>query len=307
MNNLIYKIKSILYKYSKEGKKYKRPSYEELKKFKNFQRSEKNKLILSFGAGRSGQNWCSKIFNSHKNWVGSAERYADYEAFFRFITFYKLPISKENFYELMILSIKRDMSLYQNTFISSPYFAFEVYEIVEKLNPNFVFFNIRDPISSIESFHKKGWYKFIDDFNNFQSPSIDITESQYRSFSRIIPTGDFLSKWCSLTRIGKITWFWATINRSIYDDFSKITKSDKYFLKLKDINQNYSKYKKLVEIFDLKDQLNHKDFLKIIDKAPNKGGENKYFYKEWSNKEKKEFSDILGEIFPYYDQINTNI
>ena len=307
MNHYLYKFKNKLFGLTNEARKFRRPTYEELVKFKNFQRLENNKLILSFGAGRSGQNWCSKIFNSHNNWVGSAERFADYEAFYRFVTFYKLSISKENFYKLINLSIQRDMSLYGNTFISSPYFSFGVNELVEKLNPNFIFFNIRDPISSVESFHKKGWYKFINNLDNTISPTIDITNSQYRSFSRIIPTGEYLKKWHKFTRIGKITWFWATINKSIYDSFNKISKIEKYYLKLKDINQNYSKYKRLVEVFDFKNQLNKNQFLKIINKAPNKGSGDKYFYKEWNKQEKKEFLNILDEIFPHYEQIETNI
>lgn len=57
MNNLIYKIKNKIFNFSKEAKKIKRPSYEELIKYENFSRSVKNKLIISFGSGRSGQNW----------------------------------------------------------------------------------------------------------------------------------------------------------------------------------------------------------------------------------------------------------
>ena len=51
---------------------------------------------------------------------------------------------------------------------------------------------------------------------------IDISDSQYRSFSRIVPKGEFLKEWLSLTRIGKITWFWSVVNNTIYNDFNKI-------------------------------------------------------------------------------------
>ena len=81
MNNFIYKIKNRLFQYSNEAKKIKRPSFEELTKYQNFQRGSDNNLALSFGSGRSGQNWFSKIFNSHSNWIGSCERFADFEAF----------------------------------------------------------------------------------------------------------------------------------------------------------------------------------------------------------------------------------
>ena len=97
MNNLIYIFKNILFRISKEGVKLKRPTYKDLIKYENFQRNENNKLALSFAAGRSGQNWFSKIFNSHSNWIGSCERFADFEAFYRYVSYYNLPIYKEGF------------------------------------------------------------------------------------------------------------------------------------------------------------------------------------------------------------------
>ena len=307
MRDLIYKIKSRVFRYSKEANKYKRPSYDELLKYKNFERKNNNNLALAFGAGRCGLSWFSKIFNSHKNWVGSVERFADYEAFYRYITYYNLPVNRESFYKLMELSYKRDMALYQNTFISSSYLSFGVKELTEKLNPNYIFFNIRNPINSVESFYKKGWYFYTDGNKNMESPSIDITNSQYRSFSRIIPTGEKLKKWKDLSRIGKISFFWATINKSIYDDFKKINNIDKYNVKLEDINQNYSIYENLVEKFDFKEKLKKNKFLEIINKAPNKGSKDKYLYKDWNDLEKKEFTNVINEIFPYYESIKTDI
>ena len=307
MNDLIYKIKSRLYRYSKEGKKYKRPSYSELIKFKNFQRTNDNNLALSFGAGRCGQNWFAKIFNSHNNWVGSGERFPDHEAFYRYITYYNLPVNKDGFYRLMDLAIKRDMALYQNSLIACPYLSFGIQELIEKLHPNYIFFNLRNPVSSIESFYKKGWYLYSDDNKNLQSPLIDITNNQTRSFSRIVPRGTDFEKWKELSRIGKIAFFWATINRAIYDEFQKVNNITKYYIKLEDINQNYTLYENLVKKFGLKEKLKKNEFINIINKAPNKGPEKKYVYKDWTDLEKKEFTKTIDEIFPYYESIETNI
>lgn len=307
MNYLIYKIKNKLFSYSTEAKKYKRPSYNELILYKNFKITEKNHLALSFGAGRSGQNWFSKIFNSHDNWVGSAERFADYEAFYRYISYYNLPVHRESFFELIELSIKRDMALYQNSFIASPYFSFGVQELTNRLSPNFIFFNIRDPIKAVESFHRKGWYLNYDKKSNIKSPHINIFQNQYRSFSRIIPNDDYLDEWLNLSRIGKIIWFWCTINKSIYDSFRKIVNIEKYYVKLEDINQNYHIYENICEKFYFKNKMSKKKFFNTINKAPNKGKENKYLYRNWSNQEKNEFEKILNDFFTEYSEIKTNL
>tara|TARA_B100001063_G_C16739758_1_gene544093 strand:- start:42 stop:965 length:924 start_codon:yes stop_codon:yes gene_type:complete len=307
MNNLIYIFKNILFRNTKEAAKLKRPVYKDLIRYENFQRKTNNKLALSFAAGRSGQNWFSKIFNSHSNWIGSCERFADFEAFYRYVSYYKLPIYKEGFFKLIELSSKRDMSLYQNSFISSPYLSFGVEELTKKLKPNYIFFNLRHPIQTVESLHKKGWYINFDNQNIIKSPLVDFSQSQYRSFSRIVPKGEYLDKWSSLSRIGKITWFWSTINKAIFDDFNKIKNTDKFYIKLEDVHQNYDTYEKLANKFNFQNKMTKNKFLGAINKAPNKGSNEKYFYKEWNNLEKKEFDIIINEIFPYYDKIKTNL
>ena len=187
MNTLIYKIKNKLFRFSKEASKLKRPSYDELIKYKSFNRSSHNKFILSFGAGRCGQNWFAKIFNSHSNWIGTSERFSDFEAFYRYISFYNLPIEKEGVFRLFELAANRDFAKYQNTFIASPYFSFGVEELYKRLKPNHIFFHIRNPVKSIESFYRKGWYSNLNDFPNIKSPLIDVSNNLTRSLSRVIP------------------------------------------------------------------------------------------------------------------------
>jgi len=275
VNNFFYKIKNRLFNLSREAKKLKRPTYKELIKYQDFQRKDNNFLALSFGAGRSGQNWFSKIFNSHSNWIGTCERFAEYEAFYRYICYYNLPIYKDGFINLVELSSKRDMAKHQNSFISSPYLSLGVEELTNKLKPNYIFFNIRNPIQTVESLYNKGWYLNFNDQKEINSPLIDISDSQYRSFSRIVPKGDFLKEWLSFTRIGKITWFWSTVNKAIYDDFEN--------------------------------KMSESQFYKVLNKASNNDTNLNHVYKNWSNLEKKEFENIIDTIFPHYDKISTNI
>ena len=110
----------------------------------------------------------------------------------------------------------------------------------------------------------------------------------------------------SLSRIGKITWFWTTANKSIYDDFAKTQNIDKFFVKLEDIDQNYKSYEKLSERFDFRNKMTKNRFYNVINKAPNRGSADKYIYKNWNNLEKREFENLINEIFPHYDKIKSN-
>ena len=307
MNNFLYKLKNRLFALSSEAKKLKIPTYEELIKYQNFKKKNDNSFALSFGAGRSGQNWFSKIFNSHSNWIGTCERFSQYESFYRYMCYYNLPIYRDGFIKLIDLSSKRDMAKHQNSFISSPYLSFGVEELTDKLKPDYIFFNIRNPIQTVESFYNKGWYKNFDNQKEINSPLIDISESQYRSFSRIVPKSKFLKEWLSLTRIGKITWFWATINKAIYLDFNKIQNVNKFFVRLEDINQNYTFYEKLSKKFNFENKMTENQFYNVLNKAPNNDTNLNYTYKNWTNLEKKEFENIVENTFPHYDKISTNL
>ena len=307
MNNFLYKLKNRLFALSSEAKKLKIPTYEELIKYQNFKKKNDNSFALSFGAGRSGQNWFSKIFNSHSNWIGTCERFSQYESFYRYMCYYNLPIYKDGFIKLIDLSSKRDMAKHQNSFISSPYLSFGVKELTDKLKPDYIFFNIRNPIQTVESFYNKGWYKNFDNQKEINSPLIDISESQYRSFSRIVPKSKYLKEWLSLTRIGKITWFWATINKAIYLDFNKIQNVNKFFVRLEDINQNYTFYEKLSKKFNFENKMTENQFYNVLNKAPNNDTNLNYTYKNWTNLEKKEFENIVENTFPHYDKISTNL
>jgi hypothetical protein len=67
-----------------------------------------------------------------------------------------------------------------------------------------------------------------------------------RAFSRIVPNRGIFNEWLKLTRVGKITWFWAITNKEIFDSFNKIENTNKLFLKLEDIDQNYDFYQNII-------------------------------------------------------------
>ena len=61
IKKFIYKIKNRLFLQSDEASKLKKPSLKEMVKYESFVKNKNNKFALSFGAGRSGQNWYSNL------------------------------------------------------------------------------------------------------------------------------------------------------------------------------------------------------------------------------------------------------
>jgi hypothetical protein len=302
MQRILNKIYQYKYNHSKEGLKLKKPTYDMLMEYNNKDYKADSRKIISFGAGRSGQNWLSKIFNAHDSWIGTNERFNDYEAFYRYIMHYNLPIDKESIYKLLELSVKYDQYKYGNSFVASPYFSFGMKELCDRLNPTDIFYNIREPISTIESFYLKGFYdsKYI--LSNDKLPTIDIKTGVYRGMSRIIPNDNFLEEWLTLTRIGKITWFWAYSNKILHESFQNMSLQSKYLLKLEDIS-NYNFYDFLDNKYNFEDKLTKKQFNNIVNNTPNKSTGKKYKYKDWTELEKKEYEYVIDKFFSSYDDI----
>ena len=82
--------------------------------------------------------------------------------------------------------------------ISSPYLSFGVEELTRQLKPNYIFFNLRNPIQTVESFLKKGWYLnfnnqnnvFVNPTNNTYISPIDNTIKTCNAFTKYIKYGD---------------------------------------------------------------------------------------------------------------------
>ena len=56
-----------------------------------------------------------------------------------------------------------------------------------------------------------------------------------------------------------------------------------------------------------KEILVKKKFLNIINKASNKGSVDKHLYKDWNDKEKKDYHYIIEKFFSHYDSLKTNL
>ena len=101
----------------------------------------------------------------------------------------------------------------------------------------------------------------------------------------------------TLSRIGKITWFWSTMNKLIYDDFNKMQNIEKFFIKLEDINQNFNFYTKLSEKFNFENRMNKNQFYNVLNKTPNNDTSIDYSYKDWNELEKKNSKISLMKYF----------
>jgi len=257
------------------------------------------KLILCIDAGRSGTRWLSDIFNAHKNAVGSCERNAFAEAFYRYIKWNKLPIDTQGIVELTKHYIIKDWQKADISMISA-FFHYDLADLCDELKVDKVIWAVNDARFTVTSFYNKGWYKNENMrkndnlINGFQPKFNNVLN---RSFTRLVPVGDFYNEWKKSTRIGKISWFWNTVNMEIYSNIKNMPEEKVWVFKLEEADQNYDYYLKIAEEFELKPVLSQRKFLSLKWKSVKKTDN---IRKEWTEQEEKEFEKYTAVFRQIY-------
>ena len=152
------------------------------------------KLIVAYSAGRSGSRWMGYVFLAHQNVAGGIHRLSGFEEFYRYVTWYKLPIDLEGYYMGMQDLIDQDWAKSATALYSSPNLAFGIEEISKRFKPNLSFFHIRDPEATINSFFEKGWYQdplLKKDLHLVNGPQPLSSDFFDHSFGRMMPNDDY--------------------------------------------------------------------------------------------------------------------
>jgi hypothetical protein len=267
------------------------------------------KIIFSFSSGRSGQRWLNDVFLSHSNCSGGAERLREFEAFYRYATWNKLDIDNKGFYDYYANLIKNDLAIADISLNSSPYFAFGLDEINRIFSPDYLLYIIRDPMKVVSSLVSKGWYKEgIIKGNNTYTCGVQpqLSKLLHHSFGRIVPRSmDELSAWNKLTQVGKVSWYYSTINSHILSKINN-NRQKSWIIKLEDIDQNYDYYREvLCPEFGLHSVMSKTKYHSLKHGMINKGTrENKS--KNWNQKELDEFYYYTSDFIKKMEKINTS-
>lgn len=81
----------------------------------------------------------------------------------------------------------------------------------------------RRPEAVVVSYFRKGWYRYPVHLENPDLPPTAQTCEHFHHFlGRTLPTGEEFHRWNTLSRVGKVTWFWKRINREILDQTERL-------------------------------------------------------------------------------------
>lgn len=263
------------------------------------------RLILGTLPARSGTMLLCDIFNEHQNATGVTERYFEAEAFYRYITYNKLPIDTAGIIRLIKYGIIQDWEKKGNlSLVFSPFFSHGIRELYDVLRPECIIFAINDPKFTVQSIYNKGFFKhhYIRERTDYAlgfQPSFP--ESWSYLFGRLVPNGEFYNTWKGLTRIGKVSWWGDRVIVDIHNQTKVLPREKVFIFNLGEADKDYYKYyTKMAERFGLTPILSERKISALRGKRFKQGHN---VIHEWSSKEQKEFEEYTREWYQVYHEL----
>jgi len=253
----------------------------------------KSKVAYATGTGRCGTKFLSEAIKLLNNVASCHERNALNEAFHRYCKWNRLPVDSEGFLYTKEQEINKDLDENNFSFESSPHLAFSIEDLYNRFFPKIIIL-IRRPENVINSYLKKEIYAnpvIIKNHNlaaGYQYPL-----KFHQSFGRIIPSGDAFKHWNSLTNVGKLAWWWKSINSEILNQLNAIPKEHYKIVKIEELD--YIKFLEILDFLAISEKITEKKFYELVQSKPNSYKVNKEI-KEWGNLEWKEFKSEVEEL-----------
>lgn len=248
------------------------------------------RVIFAVGSGRCGTAFLKELLSCDASTGASHERNPFNEAFHRYCEWHQLPIDHEGFLSTKEREIRQDLVNHQRSFEASPFLALSISRLYERFNAKFILL-VRRPDEVVSSFWGKGWYRTeyaLADYS--KAPGYQEESKDYYFLCRITPRGEDFQEWNSLTRVGKLAWYWNTINLAALKQLEAIPKKQWRVIKLEEFS--YETYKDLANFVGSENWISEKEYARIVRKRPGRR-QTGYAPKDWSEEEVAEFRYLV--------------
>jgi hypothetical protein len=266
------------------------------------------KVGLAVGTGRCGTKFISQIVAREDGVSSVHERNPLNETFHRYCKWYNLPVDDEGFLKTKEDEVNSDLVNHRYSFEASAFLSLSLVELYERFGAKIVLL-VRQPDRVINSYLRKGWYSKPYIYKNPDlAPGYQQEERFHHFLGRIVPTGKEFLTWQNLTRVGKLAWYWQTLNRSVLEQFEQIPQSHCQVIRIEDLD--YDRYLQVASFLGYQATVNKSLYQKIKHSRPNKQS---HLPKTnlWEDRERAEFESYvksLAKTFGYpadIDALNT--
>ena len=226
----------------------------------------RGRIGFAIGTGRCGTKFLGRVIRMEPGVSSAHERDGPSEAFHRYCKWYGLPVDDEGFFHTKEREIRHDLKDHHFSFESSTYLSLSVRELYSRFGGKFILL-VRSPERVINSYLHRGWYnKPIVYANPELALGYQDLNPFYLSFGRIVPMGETFLQWKEMSRIGKLAWYWNTINALVLEQFKDIPETHWRIEKIEELS--YSRYHEITRFLGFESAVTQQIYDKIRQSRP---------------------------------------
>lgn len=252
---------------------------------------------FAVGTGRCGTKFLAEVFARDPSVASHHERHAFNDTFHRYCRWYGIPVDDAGFTAAKRSAIAQDLRTHLYSFEASAFLSLSLDVLHQGIGANIVAM-VRRPDKVIASYLRKGWYEnepIVDDPN--KPPTMQDVSMAHHFLGRTMPRGDEFERWRKLTRVGKLAWYWTTLNRALLDQAEKLPQGAVMFQKLEDLN--YARFREVRDFLDAPHNVTEADFAIVRNRRPNASAVIRTPH-VWTEQERSEFEAEVREIADHF-------
>ncbi|WP_193996652.1 hypothetical protein [Leptolyngbya ectocarpi] len=174
------------------------------------------------GTGRCGTHCLAQLMSLERVIASTHERHPFNDTFHRYCKWYGLPVDAGGFIQTKAINIEKDLEHHAFSFEASAYLSLSIVELYQFFGAKFLIL-ARSPEKVVNSYIRKGWYQQpYSRYNSHHIPSYQPGMKTHHFLGRIIPSGSIFDQWQQMTQVGKLAWYWNTLNSKIVEQLKNI-------------------------------------------------------------------------------------
>lgn len=226
------------------------------------------KVGFAVGTGRCGTKFMGQVVALEPNVSSVHERNPLNETFHRYCNWYGLPVDSEGFLSTKELEIQQDLSNYMFSFEASAHLSLSIRELYDRFGAKFILL-VRSPERVVNSYLRKGWYSQpAVRANPNLAPSFQSSCPYFYYFlGRIMPSGEEFLRWNQMSRVGKLGWYWNTLNAEVLEQFETLPETHYRIEKLEDLT--YDRYLNIAQFLGIQSSISQEMYNELVHRPPN--------------------------------------
>jgi hypothetical protein len=251
------------------------------------------RVAFCVGTGRCGTTFLAQVAGREPEVAASHERLRLGATFHMFCKWHGLAVDSEGFLLDREAAVRRDLAERRFSFECSALLSHSLEELFGRFGARFLLL-VRSPAETVASFAVRGWFlKPPARKDPGLPPSYREGEEPRHFLGRNIPHGAEFERWCRLTQIGRLAWFWQARNRAVLEQFSRLPASHCRVERLEDLD--WPRYRELAAFLGWRSQVDDGTFSELARSRPNAGPNPPRQFTDWRRQEAVEFE---AEVAP---------